>query len=803
MATPRKGAIIKPFSSGDLARITGSSGAGLPNTGAQTVATRAGAQGKDAAPDAAMRAAFEPGVQFFPSGRPLRPVAPEGTTTARAWDFPSFLNLNYLPRTEQGEGAIGFETLRRLASPEHGGLDLLRLVIETRKDQMSAQRWSIRAKGDKNNTGGTKGGQFRDWMKKPDGVNTFRGWLRMILEDHFVLDAVAIYFRETKMGGKTRPLFELMDGSTIKRYITADGGRTPQPPLPAYAQVIKGMPAEDYTLDELAYHVYNPMTNRLYGTSRVAQVLVTVNTALNRAMYTLEYFTSGTTPDGFMELPKEWSLQRVQQWTEWFNSELEGLASERRKIRFVPQGANYKGTKDEILKDVFDEWLARIICYCFSLPPQAFVKEVNRATAETAKEAAQEEGLEPTKLWVKDVIDDMLVRCDAEDLELYWEDEEIVDPEAKSKVIQTYTGGPAGTAQKIMTLDEARDMAGLPPATPKQKLELSPPAPEPPDPGAGGGGDGGEPGDDAANGKNGANGNGKKKPAAAAADKNGKEKAKESAAEKLAKALRARGIGGGRSLPPLELSETKLAESERALHGVVGKVLGGQHRAARIILLRQATKLAKAEADDVVDEATLRDLIRAVEADPWNEANREALRAALRDLADYASREATRKVMEAVGADDAATIASLTQASEAAIAWADARVGNLITQTSETTQNLVNQLASNAIESGLTNAELATRLDGAFLFGEDRSLLIAQTELQFAANHGALAGYKASGVVDGKEWFGEDPCDDCEANIEDGVIGLDEDFSSGDPAPPAHPRCKCSIAPAVRLLSEV
>jgi hypothetical protein len=58
-----------------------------------------------------------------------------------------------------------------------------------------------------------------------------------------------------------------------------------------------------------------------------------------------------------------------------------------------------------MLKDEFDEWLARIICYCFSLSPQALIKQMNRATAETAKQTAQEEGLEPLKLWFKDTVD--------------------------------------------------------------------------------------------------------------------------------------------------------------------------------------------------------------------------------------------------------------------------------------------------------------------------------------------------------------------------------------------------------------
>ena len=45
------------------------------------------------------------------------------------------------------------------------------------------------------------------------------------------------------------------------------------------------------------------------------------------------------------------------------------------------------------ISDDFDEWLARIVCYAFSLPPTAFTREVNRATAETTQDAALTEGL--------------------------------------------------------------------------------------------------------------------------------------------------------------------------------------------------------------------------------------------------------------------------------------------------------------------------------------------------------------------------------------------------------------------------
>ena len=37
------------------------------------------------------------------------------------------------------------------------------------------------------------------------------------------------------------------------------------------------------------------------------------------------------------------------------------------------------------------------------------------------------------------------------------------------------------------------------------------------------------------------------------------------------------------------------------------------------------------------------------------------------------------------------------------------------------------------------------------------------------------------------------PCIVCIANLEDGEIDMDEDFESGDDAPPAHPNCMCSL----------
>ena len=115
----------------------------------------------------------------------------------------------------------------------------------------------------------------------------------MVLEDLFVLDALALYVRRT-VGG-TLYAIEPIDGATIKRVLD-DHGRTPMPPATAYQQVLKGMPAVDYTRDELIYLPRNPRTHKIYGYSPVEQIVMTVNIALRRALHQLQFYTDGQHP---------------------------------------------------------------------------------------------------------------------------------------------------------------------------------------------------------------------------------------------------------------------------------------------------------------------------------------------------------------------------------------------------------------------------------------------------------------------------------------------------------------------------
>lgn len=123
----------------------------------------------------------------------------------------------------------------------------------------------------------------------------------------------------------------------------------------------------------------------------------------------------------------------------------------------------------------------------------------------------------------------------------------------------------------------------------------------------------------------------------------------------------------------------------------------------------------------------------------------------------------------------------------------------------DSTRELLRADIAQALANGASNDDLAQTIGDSYAFSDERAMTIARTETQFAANTGALNGYKASGVVDGKQWLtAEDDLvsEECAANGEagpnqDGVIGLDDDFPSGDDAPPVHPNCRCTIAPYI------
>jgi len=399
------------------------------------------------------------GQGFFPPGQPLNPMAqdPSQGAVGRRFDYPFAINAN----TRIKDEGVDYATLRALAY----NYGTLRLVIETRKDQMARLQWGIRYK-DESKQPDARCDAIREFMRSPDRENSWPEWLRMVLEDMFVIDAACVYPRLTK-GGQLYAL-EPVDGSTIKRVLD-ERGRTPLPGLPAYQQVLKGMPAVDYTADELYYVMRNPRTHTVYGFSPVEQIIMTVNIALRREVEQLSYYTVGNIPHTLLGAPADWTIEQIERMQRSLDAAMTGQSKHSAKV--VPGGITPIVTRPEGLKDDMEEWLVRIVCYAFSIPPTAFTKSNNRATASTSKEQALQEGLEPIKDWTLAFVNRIIARFFGPDVEMHWIEEQEIAPLDQATVLSTYV------LAKVMTPDEAREKIGLPPLTPAQKEEL---APEPP-----------------------------------------------------------------------------------------------------------------------------------------------------------------------------------------------------------------------------------------------------------------------------------------------------------------------------------
>ncbi len=710
-------------------------------------------------------AGVTPEVWFSPD-QPMIPVAPQAA--GRQFDYPVGANLFYTPR---GSELTSFEQLRMLAD----NCDLVRMAIETRKDQLSGLSWMVgNVDPDKDAPDDPQTKSVVDILRRPDGLHSWQEWLRMLVEELLVIDAPTIYPRKRKNG--EHYAFELLDGALIKPLVDAQG-RSPLPPSPAYQQVIKGLPAVDYTRDELLYVPRNPRVHKFYGFSPVEQIILTVNIALRRSVSQLQYFTDGTVPAAFASVPAGWTPQQIEQFQEYWDTLIEGNQARSRQVRWGPDGSKLTMLREAPLQDSFDEWLARIVCFCFSLPPTAFVKQMNRATAQQQQESGLQEGLGPFKGWVKSVMDHLIQdRLGNPQLEFRWQDQAPVDPQIQATVLTSYQ------KQGNYSVNDVRAKLGEDPinedwanayviitasgATPLEDLiqqsklkteqAANPPEPVPGAPGAAG------------------------KPAA---DGTAKPKPPAGDTEKLAKSIDEPLDAHGEAIKAAMLTALSVVRDD-----AVARLTKAEKAADGSKKPDKATEIAAA-----VDYSGLtlafddtQNALQAVAAD----GSRTEVAKLVAEMPDIATE------LESRGID------FMNHEDPNAIKWASTRAADLISSDGDggmlvdATRNMIRATITQALENGQTLGELAEKLADSYAFSEARSELIARTEVRNAREQGAYFGAKGVGMEQ-KKWLlsnDEGICPVCEANAAQGYIPITKRFSSGDQAPLAHPRCRCVAA---------
>lgn len=716
------------------------------------------------------------GFNFYGPGQPLNPILAD--QQVRQFDFAPGTNTNITPRHAE---PFNFAHLRAFANVE-----LVRMAIETRKDQLENLEWQIKARDNKkDNPDDARVKAITKFLSKPDGVTPFASFMRALDEDLLALDAPVLECIRTR-GGKLAGL-EMVDGATINLMVD-NNGRIPRGADDiAYQQIVRGVVWANLSNRDLLYLKRNVRAHHLYGFGPVEQIIVTINTILRRQASQLAYFTEGNVPAGYMQAPEGTSTAQIRELQLWFDERLAGNIDEKRKIVWGPHGSVYTAFKEAPLKNEFDEWLARLVANAFSLPPTPFIRAMNKGTAGEDQDRAIQEGLEPLKLWRKRWIDDLIDReFGAPDLEFAFVESIDLDPTKQSEI------NDRDLKNGSSTIDEIRDRRGEDPlpnglgarpliyagtnvfpieaidalidkqTAPPPAPVMAPGAPQP------------EQGPKAP-----ANENPPAKPGAAAA-------------EKLEK--------GFRSVPPhalaLSVDRPKALRAAAALKRALKPIFDkASHDLAAQVerAIAKAGPDATSQADAIVETLDFAFLFGL----------KDPIEAELIEVGEDIAREA----LAAIGVKASSELVNRVNAR--AVEYAKERAADLVSLKGdesliESTRNMLRRLIAGGLEDNIGRDAIAQSVQDATAFSEFRAELIADTEISMANSASKDAAWeeaRSDGITLMKEWFvsgDEGVCPVCEGNGDQGEIDYDEPFESGDDMEPAHPGCRCvTVARAI------
>ena len=428
-------------------------------------------------------AAFGPGVPLVPA--PLNGVRDDtGQPDPRRYAYPVSWNL-----TRDMQRHTPWSLLIQAADK----VDVIRRCIEVRKDEQTQQDWdftlskrALEAAGA--NTPQEKAAlreqysdkirQLVDWWQTPDKTNglEFETWLSMALEEHFVLDALAIYPRLT-YGGDLASL-EVLDGSTIKPLLDARGNRPPAP-APAFQQWLYGFPRGEYTdlgpsdswegdAGSLIYAVRTARTRSPYGLSTVEQALVSADLWMHRQQWMRSEYTEGTLPTSWLTVDQaagNMTPEQIRAWETSLNDFYGGGISQRHRMRLLPQGVSPIDTMDvsERYKPDYDEFLVKLVISHFNVDPMeiGFAPKHGlggKGFSEGQQDTKYRQAIKPLNTFLSNIINqisrrylDMPVELTHQFLGMEQEDEKSADEVAAAR-----------TSSGRSTFNEDRDRQGMP-----------------------------------------------------------------------------------------------------------------------------------------------------------------------------------------------------------------------------------------------------------------------------------------------------------------------------------------------------
>lgn len=434
---------------------------------------------------------FGPGSPMLPAA--INPPRPDtGRPEPRRYEYPVAANLPGF-----GDRLVPWKVLRDAADQ----IGIFRRCIEIRKNEVATLGWDVvispnAVERARQASPGTSRRDVEramrerlepeitrcvDFWEHPDRRNgyDFIAWAKSILEEHFVLDAVAVYPRLT-LGGDLFG-FEVLDGSTVKPLLDAYGGR-PLPPQPAYQQILYGFPrgeyvadvgddgliADAYPADRLIYRVANVRTWTPYGYSAVEQALDDGDLYLRRHGWLKAEFTDGVMPAGWLRAgagQADWSATQLADYERALNDYYSGQTALRQRFRILPYGMEPDARPDigEKYKPDYDLHLIKLVASHFdtTLAELGWTEPGGLGSSgwhEGQADVQDRKGTRPTLAWLQSLVTDIsrtFLRMPRElefrILGLDSDDEDASDEVADRRV-----------KSGRMTVNEDRDRIGMP-----------------------------------------------------------------------------------------------------------------------------------------------------------------------------------------------------------------------------------------------------------------------------------------------------------------------------------------------------
>lgn len=156
-----------------------------------------------------------------------------------------------------------------------------------------------------------------------------------LLRDELTLDQIATEIQYNKKGEPVA--FFAVDAATIERVIPEKENETEF----RYLQIVDGMPAAGYTMDNMIFDFENPRTDiyhSMYGYSLVEQAVDLITSEINTFVYNAGNFTENKLPKGMLLLSSDANADVIDEMEDYIAEIMSGGPLNQWRIPIIPSG---------------------------------------------------------------------------------------------------------------------------------------------------------------------------------------------------------------------------------------------------------------------------------------------------------------------------------------------------------------------------------------------------------------------------------------------------------------------------------